>query len=109
VPIHDWTRVDAGLFHAFHLSWIVKLCDALNSGPPDKPLIVAAYEAGRPPTAYVEPIAVGETLPEMPFFLGPGSYVPAPLDATYQMAWIAFPTPLKPFLDRPRADPPREC
>jgi hypothetical protein len=30
VPIHDWTCVDAGLFHAFHQSWIVKLCDALN-------------------------------------------------------------------------------
>ena len=37
MPIHDWTRVDAGLFHAFHQSWIVKLCDALNRGllPPD--------------------------------------------------------------------------
>jgi hypothetical protein len=37
VPIHDWTRVDAGLLHAFHQSWIVKLCDALNRGllPPD--------------------------------------------------------------------------
>jgi hypothetical protein len=32
VPIHDWTRVDAGLFHAFHQSWIVHLCDALNAG-----------------------------------------------------------------------------
>ena len=32
MPIHDWTRVDAGLFHAFHQSWIVRLCDALNAG-----------------------------------------------------------------------------
>ncbi len=32
MPIHDWTRVDAGLFHAFHQSWIVKLCNALNRG-----------------------------------------------------------------------------
>ena len=30
MPIHDWTRVDAGLFHAFHQSWIIKLCDSLN-------------------------------------------------------------------------------
>jgi Protein of unknown function (DUF4058) len=37
MPIHDWTRVDAGLFHAFHQSWIVTLSQALNSGalPPD--------------------------------------------------------------------------
>ncbi|MGC8639544.1 MAG: DUF4058 family protein, partial [Isosphaeraceae bacterium] len=31
MPIHDWTRVDAGLFHAFHQSWIIKLCDSLNA------------------------------------------------------------------------------
>jgi hypothetical protein len=37
MPIHDWTRVDAGLFHAFHHRWIDALCDALNTGglPPD--------------------------------------------------------------------------
>lgn len=32
MPIHDWTRVDAGLFHHFHQHWIVALCDSLNSG-----------------------------------------------------------------------------
>lgn len=32
MPIHDWTRVDAGLFHAFHQRWISALCDALNGG-----------------------------------------------------------------------------
>jgi hypothetical protein len=37
MPIHDWTRVDAGLFHAFHQRWISALSDALNTGglPPD--------------------------------------------------------------------------
>jgi hypothetical protein len=37
MPIHDWTRVDAGLFHDFHQSWTVTLRDALNSGvlPPE--------------------------------------------------------------------------
>ncbi|HEX8202008.1 MAG TPA: DUF4058 family protein [Isosphaeraceae bacterium] len=37
MPIHDWTRVDAGLFHAFHPRWIAALCDVLNTGglPPD--------------------------------------------------------------------------
>lgn len=32
MPIHDWTRVDAGLFHNFHLRWIAALTDALNEG-----------------------------------------------------------------------------
>src|SRR5271157_1607591 len=37
MPIHDWTRVDAVLFHAFHHRWIDALCDALNTEglPPD--------------------------------------------------------------------------
>jgi hypothetical protein len=30
VPIHAWSKTDAGLFHHFHQSWIVRLCDALN-------------------------------------------------------------------------------
>ncbi len=32
MPIHDWTRVDAGLFHHFHQDWTIELCRALNSG-----------------------------------------------------------------------------
>jgi hypothetical protein len=37
MPIHDWTRVEAGLFHDFHQSWIIRLRDALNGGvlPPE--------------------------------------------------------------------------
>src|SRR5262249_52625380 len=32
MPIHDWTRVDAGIFHAFHHDWITDLTRALNRG-----------------------------------------------------------------------------
>ena len=32
MPIHDWTRVDAGTFHALHHNWITKINDALNLG-----------------------------------------------------------------------------
>jgi len=37
VPVHDWKRVEAGIFHDFHLSWIGAIRSALNSGllPPD--------------------------------------------------------------------------
>lgn len=32
MPIHDWTRVDAGIFHAFHHDWITDIARALNRG-----------------------------------------------------------------------------
>jgi hypothetical protein len=63
--------------------------------PPDKPLTLAAYTGGTELVAYVEPVAVGDTLPDMPVFLTPDSYVPCPLEATYQTAWEQFPAPLK--------------
>ena len=59
--------------------------------PADRPLIVASYDSGPMPVTYVEPVAVGDILPEMPLFLEPGSYVPAPLESTYQAAWDALP------------------
>ncbi|MCI0461409.1 MAG: DUF4058 family protein [Gemmataceae bacterium] len=246
MPIHDWTRVDAGLFHAFHQGWICALCDALNtgglprdyfalpeqtidptpdvlalrlspateeqSGPctglavatrpprvrlvqrseadvyarkadritvrhrhghvvavveivspgnkasrnelrafvekttdlirqnihllvidlfppskrdpqglhkviwdefqeedfelsPDKPLTLAAYDAGPPRVAYVEPVAVGDVLPDMPLFLKPEFYVLAPLEATYQTTWGVFPAALKGLLETPPEQP----
>jgi hypothetical protein len=198
MPIHDWTRVNAGLFHHFHQCWIVSLCDALNAGrlpagffalaeqntvglvpaeadpyvakanrlaihhslgdvvavieivspgnkasrsalrsfaekavgllrqgvhllivdlfpptprdphgihkaiwdeiheepfalPPDKPLILASYSAGLVKVAYVEPVAVGDELPEMPLFLEAELYIPSPLESTYQTTWSACP------------------
>lgn len=37
MPIHDWQRVDAGIFHAFHHMWIEEIHRALNRGllPPE--------------------------------------------------------------------------
>ena len=32
MPLHDWTRVDAGIFHDFHLGWIAEIRRALNRG-----------------------------------------------------------------------------
>ena len=30
MPIHDWTKVDAGIFHHFHTYWGPQICAALN-------------------------------------------------------------------------------
>jgi hypothetical protein len=73
--------------------------------PPDKPLILAAYDA-RPRVAYIDPVAVGDALPDMPLFLGPEFYVPAPLETTYQTTWNAFPAVLKQLLEGPAETPP---
>src|SRR5262245_12347493 len=32
MPVHDWTRVDAGIFHHFRLSWLNTLMGVLNRG-----------------------------------------------------------------------------
>lgn len=31
MPLHDWTRVEACIFHAFHHHWISAISDALNA------------------------------------------------------------------------------
>jgi hypothetical protein len=67
--------------------------------PPDKPLLVAAYAADDLPTAYVEPVAVGDALPEMPIFLEPGVYVPAPLEASYETTWSKCPDAIREFVE----------
>jgi hypothetical protein len=37
MPLHDWTRVSAGIYHHFHNGWITGLSDELNDGllPPE--------------------------------------------------------------------------
>src|SRR5205085_6221415 len=63
--------------------------------PPDKDRIVASYESDEEKVAYVEPIGVGDPLPEMPLFLVPGMHVRVPLESTYAAAWEASPEELR--------------
>jgi hypothetical protein len=51
----------------------------------------ASYSAGPLKRAFIEPVAVGDVLPDMPLFLQPESYVAVPLAATYQSAWEGVP------------------
>jgi hypothetical protein len=205
VPIHDWSRIDANLFHDFRQAWTVGLRNALNGGllpkrysalvgrhasgvlaemsaaqcgnritirhplgrvicvikivspgnkgsrsalrsfvektvdflrhgvhllvvdlfppsprdpqgihkaiwdeiqdqpfelTPDKPLTLAAYMAGVPKTPYVEPVGVGDVLPDMPAYLDPDSWVPVPLEATYQATWASCPPAMREAVER---------
>ena len=56
MPVHDWTRVDAGVFHHFHLMWIAELARVpvggteqtvmIRAASPDRPVIL--WLAGGP-------------------------------------------------------------
>jgi hypothetical protein len=70
--------------------------------PTDKPLTVAAYRAVPTKMAYVEPVAVGDSLPALPIFLTEEEYVPAPLEQTYQASWAAYPADFKDLLEEPQ-------
>jgi hypothetical protein len=60
--------------------------------PAARRLTLAAYIGGPFPEAFVQPVAVGQALAEMPLFLTPDVYVPVPLEATYQAAWADVPS-----------------
>jgi hypothetical protein len=40
MPVHDWSAVDASMFHHFHQRWTISICDALNAG-----ILPAGYSA----------------------------------------------------------------
>lgn len=66
-----------------------------DEGPYDlpvaEPLTLAAYAAGTPVKAYLEHLAVGNPLPDMPLFLVSDRYIPVPLEVTYQTAYRGVP------------------
>jgi len=107
MPMHDWSRVEAGIFHDLLIldphpptrsdpqgihgviwEWISGDEYAATS---DKPLTLVAYEAALSTRAYVEPVAVSDALRDMPVFLKPSAQVPVPLEAAYQAAVEAMP------------------
>lgn len=49
MPVHDWTKVDAGIFHDLHVAWIGELRTILNDGLlPDGFYALAEQHAGKP-------------------------------------------------------------
>jgi hypothetical protein len=102
-------KVVGALYHGYHLLLIdlhrpaqrdpqglhgaiwQEIGDTSYRQPTDKPLTLVAYSAGVTKTAYVQPVAVGDALPDMPVFLQPGAYVNVALEPTYQTAWRSVP------------------
>ena len=48
MPIHDWSRVDANLFHDFHQTWTIGIRNVLNGGllPEGYSALVEQHAAG---------------------------------------------------------------
>ncbi len=46
MPMHDWTRVDSGVFHAFHTLWIAEIQRALVERLPDEYYCLPEQRAG---------------------------------------------------------------
>jgi hypothetical protein len=65
----------------------------------EKPLGMVAYRADLVPTAYFQPLAVGDRLIDMPVFLTPDEYINVPLERTYADAWRGFPKRWKTVLE----------
>jgi hypothetical protein len=69
--------------------------------PADKRLTLVAYECDLTTRAYIEPVAVGDVLPDMPLFLEPNGCVKVPLEATYQTAYAVLPRRWQRVLEAP--------
>lgn len=59
--------------------------------PADQPLTLVAYECDLTTRAYIETVAVGQALPDMPLFLEPNGCVMVPLEVTYETAFAVMP------------------
>lgn len=68
---------------------------------PEKPLTLASYQADPELRAFVESVAVGDSVPEMPLFLQPDGCVYVPLEDSYRRAWDAVPRRRKGVLEAP--------
>jgi hypothetical protein len=89
--LHDPNGIRSAIWEAF---------DPPDDLPPnDKPLTLAAYVAGTLPEALLEPLAVGDVLPDMPLYLQTNWYVNVPLESTYQTAYRGLPAYWRGVLD----------
>lgn len=67
--------------------------------PGDLSRAAVSYRAADQITAYLEPLGVGEPLPEMPLFLDPEWYISVPLESTYADAYRGLPANWRGELD----------
>jgi hypothetical protein len=82
--------------HGIHKAIWDEFVDNDFTLPTSRPVTLAAYVGGCIPEAFVEPVAFGSPLPEMPLFLNSGMFLRLPLEPSYQANWDRLPEPLRP-------------
>ena len=75
--------------------------------PADERLLLAAYRAGDAlaelsPVAYLEPLAVGAVLPDMPAWIDRDTFVDVPLESSYNEAWVNSPADFRYLVENGR-------
>ena len=85
MPIHDWSRVDAGIFHAFHQRWIGTICDVLNDEllQEDYYALPEQWAGGRNPDVLTLRERGGRGLPQHPTGHGPAMAIRERPKTTY--------------------------
>ncbi len=63
--------------------------------PQGRQRLLVSYQTGSEKVAYIEPLGVGEPLPEMPLFLTSRLHIKVPLESTYQTTWNSLPEQLR--------------
>ena len=81
--------------HGIHKAVWDEIVEEEFEFPAGKDRILVSYEAGRERVAYIEPIGVGDRLPDMPVILTQDLHVMVPLEPTYQTTWDAQPEELR--------------
>jgi hypothetical protein len=69
MPVHDWTRVDAGIFHDFHHEWVAQIKHALNDALKGTDYYALAEQVAGgvgPDVLTLQHPANGEVLPDVP-------------------------------------------
>lgn len=88
--------------HGLHPAiWGELVADDPYRPPADKSLTLASYVAGPVPEAYVQPLAVGDTQPDLPLFLTPERYINLPMEDLYTRRWASFPARWKRLIEPP--------
>jgi hypothetical protein len=67
--------------------------------PAGKPLTLVSYQAFPTMKGYIEPVAVGDVLMEMPLFLTSKEHVRVPLESTYMQTWKVCPKVIKDLIE----------
>jgi hypothetical protein len=85
------TKRDPG---GIHKAIFDELGDFPDEEPSDKPFTFVSYDASDPIVAYIEPVGIGDPLPEMPLYLARDFYVMLPLKPSYDEAVLSSTEPV---------------